>query len=177
MGILGDLSMLYYFRNCEIKNTGLVYFLSLTRNTYWDNTCAYIDATWAWPTRLWRILAWRAQITMYFSSSWIHMVWLPPIACIYLCRGFATWCLRIKHESHNALYVPLCGISFDYLVSLSMWLFYLRKNTRWYERWTLLHFFVELMLPLGSLAWDLVLILDGFWGFHLISQLAWFWYN
>ena len=60
-------------------------FLALTVNTYWTNSCIYVDKTWACSTQL-------------------------LLAFVSLYRRFTTWCLIIKHESHNTLYVPRCGI-------------------------------------------------------------------
>ena len=50
------------------------------------------------------------QIIMYSIPQRIYTIELPSLARIYIYRRFATWCLRIKHEYHNTLYVPQCGI-------------------------------------------------------------------
>ena len=54
---------------------------------------------------------------MYSSPSQIYKIELPSLARIYLYRRFVTWCLRIKHKSHNTLYVTQCGILLKVTVS------------------------------------------------------------
>ena len=116
------------------------------------------------------------QIIIYLSPSRIYMIYLPLLICISLYFVFATCCLIIEHKSHNTLYVPQCEIFSDSLVVISMWLFALRKNTRWYEGWILFYFLVNLLVPLGYLDWGhLGLSLDGLWGLNLDFQLAWCW--
>ena len=49
---------------------------------------------------------------MYSSPSWIYTIKLPSHDRVYIYPRFATWCLIIKHESHenNGLCTPMQDI-------------------------------------------------------------------
>ena len=56
-----------------------------------------------------------------------------------------------------------------------LWLFALRKNMRWKERWKVLDIFAYLILLIVVLAWEnMVLSLDGIWYLSLAFQWKWY---
>ena len=113
---------------------------------------------------------------MYSIPSQIYGIGISSLALISLYCRFTTWCLRIKHESHNTLYVLWCGIFSDSLVDASVWLFTLRTKARLYKGWKVLCIFEDLLVPLSSLYWEhLSLSLTGIWDLNLGFQLVWCW--
>ena len=75
MGALGDFYLLHYFRNCEIKISGLIHIFGasqeiLTRplllQEYMQLDPGGLDYH--------RVLAWWTQISIYFSPLWMYMV-------------------------------------------------------------------------------------------------------
>ena len=107
MGSLGYFLLLHYFRNNEIKNTGLIHcFWSLQAIlTGLIPVRTYIKLD---PKRLeydpfsdrWD------QIRMYLSKLRIYTIELPSLDHISLYHRFASWCLRKERNSHNTIYVP-----------------------------------------------------------------------
>ena len=74
-GALGDSPLLHYFRNCEIKNTGLILFLVLTGHSY-CNTTRYVRRRNLSLSELTYdlLLAWWSQIRMVLSLSHIYRI-------------------------------------------------------------------------------------------------------
>ena len=110
-GTLGALQLLHYFRNCEIKNTGLIqrfWFLRVILTGLLLGILLVRKYMQFEPGRLDYdlFLARWDQIRMYLSPLRIYTIELPSLECVSLYRIFTTWCLIIKHESHNTIYVP-----------------------------------------------------------------------
>ena len=95
-------------------------FLVLMGHTYWITS---------WYLRSWNLSLAESnhdpfssrwdRIRMYLSPSRIYIIKLRSITHVSIYCIFASWLLRINHESHITMYVPLCGILSDLLDGIS----------------------------------------------------------
>ena len=136
-------------------------------NIYWSSTCMYIDTIWTWYIWLCSIFGLSESNNNVFRS----IVDLVSLYCI-----FSIICLRKKQESDITLYVSWCVMFSGSLVGVCLWIFSLRKLFIQYELWKVLHFFSDLLVTLGYLAWNyLSPNLAGLWDLYLGHQFIWFW--
>ena len=142
----------------------------------WATTCTHIDATWTWPTWLWPIFGTVGSNKTVFKSI-VDLYNRPTFTYSHsLYCSFMNWCFRIKQKSHNTLHVPQCELFSDTFICVSVCICALCTNTRWYKKWKVLCISVELLVTLGSLAWEnLGLILAGRWDLNLYFQVIWCW--
>ena len=129
MGTLGDFQMLHYFRNCEIKNTGLINCFLPLQEIFTRLLCVCIY-TQLEPFRLgyYLFLAWWDQIKFIrVHFGFIQYSYLHFIAFLFIV-DLRTWFLRRNHDSCHTLYVPRYGIFSDSSGGAFMCLFTLRTK-------------------------------------------------
>ena len=114
-------------------------------HTYWDTTWYVLSRNLSLDDLTYDPFSSRwDRIIMHLNPSRIYRIELRSLTRIYFYCIFAIWCLRIKHEYHNTMYVLQCRIFSYYLTGTSMWLFAFNMKTRGYEGRKLLYIFCRI---------------------------------